>query len=87
MCRTPAFSASSAIALASAKFKASGFSQRTCFPLRAAAMAIGGWKTFGVAIDDSVHLVAFHDVFPVRRGHRHAGLLPCGFQRRRMCIA
>src|SRR4051812_20114176 len=47
--RTPAVSAAASIPSASSTVMASGFSQSTARPLRAAATAVGAWNTGGVA--------------------------------------
>ncbi len=45
--RTPSVAQTSSIRSASAAFMASGFSHRTCFPARAAAIVHSAWRWFG----------------------------------------
>ena len=49
MWTTPAFSTAFSMACASRRLLASGFSQKTALPARAAAIAISAWESPGVA--------------------------------------
>lgn len=50
MRNTPAARAAAMTAAASTAFMASGFSQRICFPARAARMAHSAWSGWGIEI-------------------------------------